>query len=187
MKKLLLVSALCALLVPTVSFAALLGSPNFTNMSGRVANLGASYTIITTNGTTSRTVTSTRLTGGIDHAILGAVTTDGNFNQEFVDTIIFKQGTLKVRGTLLANTHKASGPASFLLTTGTQFITGAADVKIVGPNAKKVFTVQMTLLPNRAGFGNGTGVTSFSTLDGGVKLPAMLKKTTITNYSSTLF
>lgn len=187
MKKFLIISAICVLLVPVSAFAANLGA--FTNMSGAVKN-GASVTIITTNGT-KLLAAPTKLTGGGDEAILGAV--DASLNQEFVDTIIFKEGTLKIRGTLLESKGKASGPASFLFLSSTSadfnFIKGAAAVKVVGPGTKGKTkgkaTVLITFLPTRVGFGNST--TALSTLNAVVKLPAMQKKVTLTNFSSTLF
>jgi len=185
MKKLLLVSALCVLLVPVSAFAANIGS-GFTNLSGVVKN-GASVTIITTNGTKLK-ATPTKLTGGGDEAILGAV--DANLNQEFVDTIIFNEGTLKIRGTLLASKGKASGPADFLFQSSTTFVKGAAEVKIVGPTTKKgktTATVLITFLTRSAGLGNSTSINATSTLDAKMKLPAMQKKGILTNLSSTLF
>jgi hypothetical protein len=181
MKKLLIVSALCALLVPVSAFAV-----EFTNYSGVVKN-GASVTFITTNGT-KLTPAKTKLTGGIDHAILGAI--DTNFNQEFRDTIIFNEGTLQVQGNLLASHGKASGPASFLFESSTQFIKGSAAVKVVGPNKKGKATVLITFLSRSVGFGNATTTVPFknfttapSTLDAKIKLPAMQKKA-FTSFSS---
>lgn len=170
MKKLLLVSALCALLVPVSAFAL-----QFRNMSG-IVKKGASFTLITTDGNKLHG-DITRLTGGIDTATLQTV--NSSDVQQFIDTVIFNEGTLKVQGTLLTTRgNKASGPAEFLFQSGSTVIKGAADVKIVGPNNRNKAAVLMSFLPKSVTFGSASSIA-----DGNLHLPAM-QKAAFNMYSS---
>jgi hypothetical protein len=188
MKKLFLALVISALLVPAAANAA-----KFTNLSGVVKGKATLTTTSFLNGDTGALVkTTTRLTGGTDHAIA----TGANEVLDFEDHILFNELGIVVTGNLLAvGKHKVAGSANFTLTSpavtvvapvgGTAnrtVITGAAYV-VGARNAKATnAVVNMTFQPGAVEFQTYTGtgttdasVTSRTFGDAKIHLPAMTK------------
>jgi hypothetical protein len=181
MKKLLLVLVISALLVPAAANAV-----EFTNLSGVVKGKATLTTTAFSNGDTGALVkTTTRLTGGTDHAII----TGANEVLDFEDHILFNELGIVVTGNLLTvGKHKVAGSASFTLTspavhTGTAaqtVITGAANVVGVRNAKGTKAVVNIAFQPGSVTFntysGTGTGLPASSTFgDAKIHLPAMVK------------